>query len=233
MTGYTNRNYTRTSSKWKTRPGNFDRLKMEYVYPTSSKWGIPDLLPLDPVPDPPKHLTAWHDPRHDDGFLHFFIDDYRFEGIWSNPENAIAKMSQFPGVLTPDFSAYTDWPLSAQLWNFYRNRWVGRHCQEHGLTVIPTVGWSTTASYDFCFDGIPEGSPVALTDLGVPKRSHYLWHRGFCAMIERINPVYILFYGKPRVDLSEYEQEFIFYETRNAELRAKLKARKKEKANGQ
>jgi hypothetical protein len=113
-------------------------------------------------------------------------------------------------TLTPDFSLNADMPLAVQLWNTYRTRWCGAHWQAQGRTIIPTVSWSTPASYAFCFLGIPRYSPVALTTLGSrsPERRGAFLH-GFAALVEQIQPKVVLCYGEPlpameRVPLQVY-----------------------------
>ena len=45
--------------------------------------------------------------------VHFFVDDYRFKGIYDNPEKTLNKYSQYRFLLTPDFSTYSDESLAA------------------------------------------------------------------------------------------------------------------------
>ena len=73
-------------------------------------------------------------------------------------------------------------PKAIQLFNVFRNRWVGAYWQSKGITVIPTVSWSDTASYEFCFDGIENGSIVAVGMIGC-KRNKTAFMRGFDAMV--------------------------------------------------
>ncbi len=44
---------------------------------------------------------------------------------------------------------------------------VRRVASPHGVTVIPTVSWSTPDSYPFAFAGIATGSVVAVSTVGV------------------------------------------------------------------
>ena len=43
--------------------------------------------------------------------VHFFVDDYRFSGIYDSPERTLDKYSQYDFLLTPDFSTYSDMNL--------------------------------------------------------------------------------------------------------------------------
>lgn len=40
--------------------------------------------------------------------VHFFLDDYQFTRVWTDPDKYTAMLQRFKYVLTPDFSLYTD-----------------------------------------------------------------------------------------------------------------------------
>ena len=130
--------------------------------------------------------------------VHFFLDDYQFNALWSNIDRYVDKLSRFRYVLTPDFSMYTDFPKAIQIYNHYRKHWCGAYLQEYGCKVIPTISWSTPDSYEWCFDGEPEGGTIAVSSVGCMKnkRSKELFLQGYKAMIERLHPENIIFYGK-------------------------------------
>ena len=130
--------------------------------------------------------------------VHFFIDDYQFERLWRYPERYIELLSDFDCVLTPDFSLYTDFPLALQIYNRYRSCWLGAYWQEHGMNVIPTVTWSDRRSYDWCFDGTPKNSIVAVSSVGTQKsaQAKKLFLDGWFEMCDRLEPETVIFYGK-------------------------------------
>jgi hypothetical protein len=148
----------RTSHRWQSKPGRFDALHALERFPSDNELGIPCLAHVSP-----ETLPAWLAPYRtrirdseppDDGAVHFFLEDYRFETVWSRPRKALEALAPYTTLLSPDFSLYRDWPLMLQMWNVYRNRWCGAFWQSRGFTVIPTVSWSTAESYDFCFLGL-------------------------------------------------------------------------------
>ena len=57
--------------------------------------------------------------------VHFFLDDYRFEKVYRNPEQSIERLSQYSFLLTPDFSMYADMNKWRQIESVAHNRWVG------------------------------------------------------------------------------------------------------------
>lgn len=146
--------------------------------------------------------------------VHFFLDDYRFESIYTNPEKKIETLKNFKAVLTPDFSMYVEMPTALQLFNTFKNRWVSAYLQERGISVIPTVCWGDLASFNFCFDAIEKGSIVAVSTLGVRnEKSHFML--GYNEMLRRIKPCKIICYGKPFEEMKGDIIEIDYAETNN------------------
>lgn len=129
--------------------------------------------------------------------LHFFIDDYQFIRLWDNPEAYTEKLKRYRAVCTPDFSLYADFPLAVQQFNHFRKHWLGAYWQMHGITVIPTICWSDEASLSWCFDGEPKNSCVAIGSVGTQnsKATRAGFLLGYRAMMERLTPTHIVFYG--------------------------------------
>lgn len=129
--------------------------------------------------------------------VHFFLDDYQFNRLWTNIDRYIPMLSRFRYVMSPDFSTYTDFPRAIQIYNHYRKHWVGAYLQEVGISVIPTISWSTSDSFEWCFDGEPEGGTVAVSSVGCMKNSESkrLFVEGYMEMVHRLHPEKIIFYG--------------------------------------
>lgn len=130
--------------------------------------------------------------------VHFFIDDYQFERIWDNPLGYLEKLKRYRAVCTPDFSTYNDFPRAQQVWNKFRNHWCGAFWQYHGVNVIQSVVWTDNPEDDdWVFDGNAPNALVAVSALGTQKskRLRAIFDRGYRAMIERLHPSQIFFYG--------------------------------------
>lgn len=128
--------------------------------------------------------------------VHFFVEDNKLNRYYDYPERYLARLAQYPHVLTPDYSLYADMPMAIQMYNTFKNRWCGAFWQDYGLSVIPSVSWSTEDSFEFCFDGIEQGSSVAISTLGNLKPNEKLFLRGYFEMKKRINPEWVLCFGK-------------------------------------
>ena len=130
--------------------------------------------------------------------VHFFLDDYQFTRVWTDPDRYIPMLQRFKYVLTPDFSLYTDFPKPLQIYNHYRKHWLGAYWQMHGINVIPTIGWSDRESFEWCFDGELTHSVVAISSVvtQVKKEARQQFLEGYLEMMERLHPEQIIFYGK-------------------------------------
>lgn len=129
--------------------------------------------------------------------VHFFLDDYQFTRVWTDPDRYVPMLQRFKYVLTPDFSLYTDFPKPLQIYNHYRKHWLGAYWQMHGINVIPTICWSNRESFEWCFDGEPTQSVVAVSSVGTQnsKERKKLFLDGYMEMIKRLEPTQIIFYG--------------------------------------
>lgn len=129
--------------------------------------------------------------------VHFFLDDYQFNRVWTDPDRYIEMLKRYKYVLTPDFSLYTDFPKALQIYNHYRKHWLGAYWQMFGINVIPTVCWSDQESFEWCFDGEPTHSVVSISSVGTQnsgeKKRKFL--DGYFEMIDRLQPTQIIFYG--------------------------------------
>ena len=145
--------------------------------------------------------------------IHFYVDDYQFERVWNNPEDYIDILSEYECIFSPDFSLYMDMPYVMKIWNVYRSRLIGQYYQNCGIKVIPTISWAEKETFEFCFDGIPKGSVVSISTIGVKrdKEAMQIWKDGVDEMIKRIEPSAILVYGG-KLDYDYGDIKVIYYE---------------------
>lgn len=150
--------------------------------------------------------------------IHCFVDDYQFERLWNSPDKYLDKLSEYEVILSPDFSLYLDMPMAMKVWNVYRSRLLGQYWQSNGIKVIPTISWAEKETFTFCFDGIPKGSIVAVSTIGVKKQTEAfnIWQEGMKAMIEKIEPRTILVYGG-KLDFDYGKIKVIYFENKVTE----------------
>ncbi len=174
---------------------------MRNEFNTVGKWQIP-LVKKQNIDTGNISLIACSDTKkYDDEAnihrgVHFFVDDYRFSGIYNNPEKTLDKFSQYDFLLTPDNSTYSDMNLWRQIESIAHSRWVGAYWQSKGLKVVSTISWGDTRSYSFCFDGVEQNAVVAVGMIGC-KGNKLAFMRDYNAMLEKLSPSCIICYGKP------------------------------------
>lgn len=191
-------------------------LREDVIFPSSNKWGIPDLrkemcsqqIPNEvwgrqEITDAARtlfvHATAKFPPEASGGILAFYVDDWRFESVWTDAVMFAedAKAFGWGAMVSPDFSVWRDDPAAVQLWNIYRSRWVARYWQEVGIPVIPSLNWSDERSYEFAHLGIPNNLPVVSVQCRTTRsragRDYFV--KGLADAIEQLQPENVLIYG--------------------------------------
>ena len=175
---------------------NMDKASFEGV----GKYEVPRILPME-IEEPVEMIGFNFAARYKHPELvgiHFFLKDYQFSRLWTSPEMYTNMLRRFRFVCTPDFSMYTDFPLALQINSHYRKHWLGAYWQSKGITVIPTICWSDERSFEWCFDGEPEKSTVAVSSVGTQlnERSKSLFLLGYQQMMSRLQPKMVLFHGR-------------------------------------
>lgn len=186
----------------------------------SGTWGIPVVTPTQVIPT---KLVAFNEcfeiRKPEEYFVHFYIDDYQFERIWNFPQRYLNVLQRFAGVIAPDFSLYLDIPPAMQIYNHFRNQALSSFYQHNGITVIPNISWSNAKSFDFCFDGLPNQSVVAISTNGTinaVSKQHFL--AGYREMIKRLKPSKVIIYGKVPSEL-ENKQNTLHFASRLEKLK--------------
>ena len=179
------------------RTDHYYNLQIMNRYMCSGEHNMPVLEAVDHVPS---DLIPCNYVKTSQNFgkgIHFFKDDYQFERFWNDPEKYVPLLKRFDCVLTPDFSVYLDMPLPMVIWNEYRRRALGSYWQKSGMTVIPTLSWGYPDTYDWCFEGLPKHSTVAVSTVGVKESDVAIgiFFDGMEEAMRRLEPARILQYG--------------------------------------
>ena len=173
-------------------------------FDVDGKWDFPIIkkqeLSLDNVELISFSDISRNDTKNLNKGVHFFIDDFRFENLYKNPEKALERLSKYRFLLTPDYSLYAEMNVWRQIESVGRSRWVGAKWQSAGMVVVPTVSWALTRSYEFCFDGIEKHCIIAVGMIGC-KNGKLNFLRGYNQMLEKIEPEAIICFGQPFVEM--------------------------------
>lgn len=190
------------SEQWCNTSSSMKKLHQDLIFEGSEKYNFPLVDRCTLVPED-LNLISFHDPKtkkgENQGYIHFFIDDYYFESIWSKTHKLIEYASRQQGILSPTFSVYDSQPMAMNIWNTYRNRWITKLLQVKGFNVIPVVTWCST-SLDFSFEGLPTESTLAVSTVGCRKLTNRtIFKEGFYKMLEVLKPTHLVIYGDVEV----------------------------------
>lgn len=165
-------------------------------------YGIPEMKPTQTTGEKMLRFMDWKEIEDPENYIaHFYYDDYKFINAWREPDKYLERLRKFKAVVSPDFSLYTDFPRALQILSCYRRQWCGAFWQYMGIDVIPDVVWGDRESFEYCFDGIPKNSTVAVSSVGVKNDETWnnkdgdMFKAGFDEMMERLNPTTVLWYG--------------------------------------
>lgn len=184
-------------------------------FDSSNKWGIPDMLPvhIDNLENVPLQgfnfaLKEKHPERIG---CHFFLHDYQFERVWNYPDRYIPVLQKFQFVLSPDFSPYADMPEALKVYNVYRNRWCGRYWQDFDIKVIPTITWGGDSSLEYCLQGVPKHSTIAISTMNEGRWAKWQsLRRNWNRIVDTLEPETILLYGKNIIDEFQLKGNIVF-----------------------
>ena len=163
------------------------------------EYDIPQIIGVDDVKVkewiPFNYVLTCKEPQEKG--VHFFLDDYQFERVWNNIDKYTEVLQRFKAVMSPDFSMFTVNPKALQIYQHFRKHFIGAYWQANGLTVIPTINWADEKSFEWCFDGEPTNSIVAISTVGSmnSKANKEGFYKGYEEMKKHIQPKKILCYG--------------------------------------
>ena len=193
----------------------YKKYNMEYFDPdyTEGRWEMPILAPCNKIPKKMIGFNYALTSKEYDACIHFYLDDYQFERIWTQPEKYMEILSRFDMVLTPHYSVYYDMAEPVRIWNVYRGRLLGQMFQRYGIDVVPIVYCGDPKTWDYCFDGLPENSTLSINTIGnnMPE-SWDMWHAGVDELIRRKKPKTLLIYGNGlKIDKDFGDVNVIYY----------------------
>ena len=139
---------------------------------------------------------------HISAFIHFYIDDSKFDGkrtsFWLYPDKVLEIISHFDGIIVPDPSTYADFPDPLKRWNYYRMNAFGFWVASKGYQVISNVRWNTPDTWNYCFDGNPHNSMLSLGTVASSlkyKLNYEPFAAGLMKMYETLHPHTLIVYG--------------------------------------
>lgn len=149
------------------------------LFPSDNDFGIPLLNVHKQAEYIVLPMTRWGSVKRTttmEGTWHFYSEDYRFSGLWKNP-NALVETGCV-GIVEPNYSCYEQMPLAVGLYRIYQKRWLACYWQSKGINVIVDLNVSSVYK--------------KVNLLGVPKGWNAFATRGYSDRVTEINDEYAL-----------------------------------------
>lgn len=174
-----------------------DTMHEAYVCGAELENGFPVLPPIHAKP---KESVSFREIQKiidtKDKVVHFYIDDFWFEKLWTNADRYIPQLKCFPYVIMPDFSVFDYMPEPMQHWNRYRSMALGYYLSSKGVRIIPSLGVLTR--YDiWTLYGVPMHSTVAVCTNGRIKKplERKTFVEGLQTQIQILQPTNLIMVG--------------------------------------
>ena len=164
------------------------------------KYGFPQLAAEDYIPTkqvrPFNYLLSIE--NREEYWVHCFCDDYQFERLWTGLDFYLHFILQLKGFISTDFSLYRDYSDDALIWNCYRNRCIAYAVQKAGGIMVPTAGFGPERTWEWCYDGLPMNSSLAVTTNGTldDPEARRIFVGGIDALINMKHPINLIVCGK-------------------------------------
>lgn len=91
---------------------------------------------------------------NDEGVLHFYTDDYRFNSVYEHPEKILQHNPY--AIVEPNFSLFNETPIAFGLQAMYKKRFIARAMQQHGIRIFVDLNVAQKF-YQLNMLGVPRG----------------------------------------------------------------------------
>ena len=142
--------------------GKYQFLKLKTVV-------IKDLPKEDEVITFSEILSSKYRDKLSNYWVDMFNNDVVIERFWKNPKKYLLLLKQAKGVIAADYSVMKGLLLTDNIYNVQRNRISAFMLEREKILTIPVASWIDEESFEWCFDGLPHHSIIAVSFNGCLK----------------------------------------------------------------
>ncbi len=175
----------------------------------AGRYEFPVIEKVNLVPNNLVSFERVNTEKNFDSWVHFFIDDWKFQKLFRRPYRYLPILKKFDGVIAPDNSILWNAPYYKQIESIGNSRMMGSWLQRAGLNVVPCVRWGKKETYDFAFDGLQLGGTVAVGTHGAVRstETRLIFTEGVPELLRRVQPKTIIVYGSFKESMFEVALE--------------------------
>lgn len=176
-------------------------------------YGLPQLAPTQEIPENVISFNERNGVKNPNKhWVDFFIDDILFENFWKNPHSSIKNLKKFKGIISTDYSMLPEMLPGQRIWNCTRNRVMAYYLQQQGFNVIPVASWCLESDFEWCFDGLPENSSIAISTNGCMSSSYSkrILFMGIEELQKQKSPSHLIVCGRHVPELDKYGNVYYY-----------------------
>ncbi len=161
--------------------------------------------------------------RENFGVDHFSPDDH-FERIYNNFYKYLPYYRMARCVIGTDFSAYRNMSRYERKYNVGRNRTIDYCFQKNGIDVIPVASYAYLDDFDWCLEGLPKHSSIAISTNGSMMNfvSHETFIDGAIILQDELHPTHLIICGGPVPELDELYDNIVYYKNFSQRLSERI-----------
>lgn len=158
-------------------------------------------------------------------WVDMFNDDIVIERFWKNPEKYLPILKKSIGVIASDYSVMKGMLLTDNIYNVQRNRITAFLLEREGITTIPVASWYDEDSYNWCFDGLPHHSIIAVSSNGCLRGNSNTAKKDFINGVLKLNEIkkpYKIVICGPRLKELDVLDNIIYYRSFQQRLQERI-----------
>lgn len=199
----------------KLKKSKYESFKLNYWYGATlvGKYGLPQLEPTQEIPT---KVISFHERKGiknpEEYWVDFFTHDVNFEYFWRNPHASMDNLKKFKGIISTDYSMVPEMLPGQRIWNCTRNRVMAYYIQQQGFNVIPVASWCLESDFDWCFDGLPKNSSIAISTNGCMSSpySKRILFMGIEELQKQKSPSHLIVCGRHVPELDQYGNVYYY-----------------------
>ena len=125
----------------------------------------------------------------------------------NHPEMSFKNLKRFAGIITTDYSMLPEMLPGQNIWNCTRNRVMAYYLQMKGFNIIPVASWCFESDFEWCFDGLPKNSSIAISTNGCMSSPYgkRMLLRGVKELQKQKSPTNLIVCGRHVDELDIYD----------------------------
>ncbi len=192
----------RRGSGYYGRLSTYSNLHLLNGLPFSTPNGYPILSPYNGPTDFSFYpVKDWKRRLGNQCGIHGFGEDKDLEGyFWRRLEQTTSRIKDCQLLIAPDFSLFVDpWLNTFNRFQVFKSRVVCALWQACGLPAVPLVSWGNVDSFEYCLEGLPQKSVLALSATSCLhcRGAWRLWRHAVITVAKSLNPTRLIIYGNP------------------------------------